>query len=58
MAIICPKCKRQYDVTLFQLGNVVECDCGERIKLGPRKGIVLEMQNEWTRGKHDSDTIR
>lgn len=46
MAIICPKCKRQYDVTLLQFGNVVECDCGERIKLGPRKGIVLEMQNE------------
>jgi len=45
MAIICPKCKHQYDVTLFQFGNVVECDCGARIKLDPRKGIVLERQN-------------
>jgi hypothetical protein len=45
MAIICPKCKHQYDVTLFQFGNVVECDCGARIKLDPTKGIVLERQN-------------
>jgi DNA-directed RNA polymerase subunit RPC12/RpoP len=45
MAIICPKCKHQYDVTLFQFGSVVECDCGARIKFDPRKGIVLERQN-------------
>ena len=45
MAIICPKCKHQYDVTLFQFGSVVECDCGARIKLDPRKGIVLENQS-------------
>jgi len=45
MAVICPKCKLQYDVTLFQFSNVVECDCGARIKLDPRKGVVLEIQN-------------
>ena len=31
MAIQCPKCGRQYDVTLFQFGNKVLCDCGELI---------------------------
>lgn len=29
MAIQCPHCKRQYDVTLFQFGRVIVCDCGE-----------------------------
>ena len=28
MAIICPNCHRQYDVTLFQFGHNFECDCG------------------------------
>jgi hypothetical protein len=28
MAIICPNCYRQYDVTLFQFGTKVTCDCG------------------------------
>jgi dsDNA-specific endonuclease/ATPase MutS2 len=31
MAILCPRCGRQYDVTLFQFGAVVDCDCGERV---------------------------
>ncbi len=42
MAIICPKCKHQYDVTLFEFGNIVKCDCGARIKLDPGKGVILE----------------
>ncbi|MBI2875819.1 MAG: hypothetical protein HYY20_02940 [Candidatus Tectomicrobia bacterium] len=29
MAIQCPQCKRQYDVTLFEFGRVAFCDCGE-----------------------------
>ena len=28
MAVICPKCQRQYDVTLFQFGRGLVCDCG------------------------------
>jgi len=28
MAILCPTCGRQYDVTLFQFGQGVVCDCG------------------------------
>jgi len=33
MAIECPECGRQYDVTLFQFGNAVDCDCGAVIRL-------------------------
>jgi len=42
MAIICPICKRQYGVSLFEFGSIVKCDCGARIKLDPGKGIILE----------------
>jgi len=31
MAIVCPRCGRQYDVTLFEFGISVTCDCGERV---------------------------
>ncbi len=31
MAILCPVCGRQYDVTLFQFGSTVECECGARV---------------------------
>ena len=31
MAISCPKCGRQYDVTLFQFGRTINCACGERV---------------------------
>ncbi|MBN1940015.1 MAG: Smr/MutS family protein [Candidatus Aminicenantes bacterium] len=34
MAIQCPDCGRQYDVTLFQFGQTVECDCGAIIEYG------------------------
>lgn len=31
MAISCPRCNRQYDVTLFEFGRKVICECGEVI---------------------------
>jgi len=44
MAILCPKCGHQYDVTLFEFGNIVRCDCGARIYIDPQKGVVLEKE--------------
>lgn len=44
MAIICSKCGRQYDVTLFQFGKTINCACGERVGLENR--IVLPPQIE------------
>jgi dsDNA-specific endonuclease/ATPase MutS2 len=32
VAITCPNCGRQYDVTLFEFGRSVVCDCGEIIQ--------------------------
>lgn len=31
MAIPCPRCGRQYDVTLFQYGRTIDCTCGARV---------------------------
>ena len=28
MAIICPQCGAGYDVTLFEYGHTVRCECG------------------------------
>ncbi|NOZ21101.1 MAG: hypothetical protein GXP25_08425 [Planctomycetes bacterium] len=36
MAVRCPKCHKHYDITLFQYGKTIACDCGERIDA--RKG--------------------
>lgn len=33
MAINCPQCGRQYDVTLFQFGRTINCACGARVGL-------------------------
>jgi dsDNA-specific endonuclease/ATPase MutS2 len=34
MAVSCPDCGRQYDITLFQFGQTVTCDCGTIVSAG------------------------
>jgi uncharacterized protein with PIN domain len=36
MAVNCPKCGSQYDVTLFEFGRTINCACGERVGLAQR----------------------
>ena len=31
MAVVCKRCGRQYDVTLFQFGRSITCECGARL---------------------------
>lgn len=31
MAVKCPECGREYDVTLFEFGGSVKCVCGEEV---------------------------
>lgn len=33
MAIQCPQCRAEYDVTLFTFGRMIQCDCGTWIDL-------------------------
>jgi len=32
MAIVCPRCGRNYDVSLFQFGRAITCTCGARVE--------------------------
>ncbi len=41
MAIRCPCCGREYDVTLFQFGRTIHCTCGTRVGLEQRIGPPL-----------------
>lgn len=38
MAIPCPGCGREYDVTLFQFGRTIRCTCGRRVGMEKRLG--------------------
>ena len=41
MAITCPNCQAQYDVTLFQFGKTIQCDCGQTVRL--EEGHVIRI---------------
>ncbi len=41
MALTCPNCGAQFDVTLFQFGRGVRCDCGEVVSL--ERGHTLRL---------------
>ncbi len=62
MAIQCPACGRQYDVTLFQFGRSVRCPCGETVVLGQRENSPLtysQVLSELARGERkDAEKIR
>ena len=44
MAVSCQKCRRQYDVTLFEFGRTINCACGERV--GFEHQLVLPVTGE------------
>lgn len=37
MAVPCPGCGREYDVALFAFGRTLDCSCGSRVGLTPRR---------------------
>lgn len=41
MAVYCPRCRKQYDVTLFAFGNTVHCDCGRFLRAGACGATIL-----------------
>ncbi len=42
MSLSCPKCGRQFDVTLFEYGRKVACECGEIVTL--RSGQIVFLK--------------
>jgi len=59
MAVICSRCGRQFDVTLFQFGNRVRCPCG-RILPGSYHTIEVGSAGEDPRraGREGMDELR
>ena len=43
MAIVCPRCGRQYDVTLFQFGRTVTCECGATVSHRAERVVDAEQ---------------
>jgi hypothetical protein len=43
MSLRCPKCRREYDVTLFEFNSEITCVCGERLSL--KKGHECDAGN-------------
>ncbi len=50
MSIKCPNCKREYDVTLFEFGRRIVCECGRRIGLEHEEVLT---QLEWLCRQYD-----
>ena len=48
MAMTCPRCGAEYDVTLFAFGRRVRCDCGEWVdwSVGHRQPLRRDSQAE------------
>jgi len=51
MAITCPQCDANFDVTLFQFGRGVRCECGtwvelERGHVAPERGGGGDAEDE------------
>lgn len=44
MAVVCPKCKKQYDITLFQFGRSLNCECGYVINLNKYNFTKLNIR--------------
>lgn len=53
MAIRCPYCKKEYDVTLFEFEKTINCDCGNVISL-QHKEIFRALLN----ARKDVNTTR
>jgi len=49
MAVLCQKCKRQYDITLFQFGQAVKCDCGSVVELKEYYPLNKEKEDKFKR---------
>ena len=42
MAIRCPKCGKEFDVTLFEFGRGIDCECGTTISLESGHNYYLD----------------
>jgi len=50
MAVICPDCGRQYDISLFAFGRIVRCECGR----GLRDEHRMKVENAGRRSESEA----
>jgi hypothetical protein len=46
MALRCPQCGKEYDVTLFEFGRSIDCECGWKISLENGHNVKLNINIE------------
>ena len=56
MAITCPQCGAEFDVTLFQFDRRVRCDCGTWVELA-RGHVLLEPGDVPPPAGHDRSDV-
>jgi len=59
MAIVCRICRRQYDITLFEFGKTVKCDCGNTIDFPPKVDslVVRKIKNSMNKINRETQEI-
>jgi len=57
MAIRCPVCGQEYDVTLFEFGNTVRCLCGSVVRLEHMQMPALDEEQKISAIKRLADRI-
>ena len=56
MAVTCADCGREYDITLFQFGRTVLCDCGRTVSADEPRRARADAQSEELRRRADRVT--
>ena len=67
MAYICKSCGKQYDVTLFQFGKSIICDCGELVNVSEpitirlikktKNSLIKEEEAKYRELQRDVDRV-
>jgi broad specificity phosphatase PhoE len=55
MAVICKRCRRQYDITLFEYGHTVACECGATVSLDAEIEVAKTGTGEERAGRPSND---
>lgn len=53
MAVRCPECGHEYDITLFQFGRTVDCVCGRRVSADAPRTARTDPRAEELRRRAD-----
>jgi len=58
VSVVCPNCGHEYDVTLFQFGHKVRCDCGHVVDGNAPKELSLDERRAERGARREIDDLR